>query len=164
MFRAFAWDRGERPSAAVERLDRAVRDLQPDTLATVLVATVEPPNRSGFRIVRWTNAGHPPPAVLLPDGSVRLLEAAPDVLLGVEPATQRRDHCAELPQGTVLLLYTDGLVETRDTDLDERFAELLSALRRHREAPLEQLLDQVIADLVGEHHDDDLALLGVRLS
>jgi PAS domain S-box-containing protein len=164
MLRAFAWDRSERPSAAVARLDRAVRDLEPDTLATVLVATVEPRTDAGTRALRWTNAGHPPPALVLPDGSARLLEAPPDVLLGVDPTGERHDHCLELPVGSTLVLYTDGLVETRDSDLDTRFAELLAALCRHREAPLETLLDRVLADLVGEHRDDDVALLGARLN
>jgi PAS domain S-box-containing protein len=164
MLRAFAWDRGERPSAAVARLDRAVRDLQPDTLATLLVATIEPRTGPAPRAVRWTNAGHPPPAVLLPDGSVQMLAGAPDVLLGVEPGRDRNDHCTELPAGTTLMFYTDGLVETRDTDLDERFEQLLAALHRLRALPLADLLDSVLAEMVGDERGDDVALLGVRLT
>jgi serine phosphatase RsbU (regulator of sigma subunit) len=113
--------------------------------------------------MHWTNAGHPPPAVLLPDGAAWLLETPADILLGVDAVAQRHDHRIDLPVGSTVLLYTDGLVETRDGDLDVRFAELLAALRRHRAAPLEVLLDRVLADLVGEHHDDDVAVLGVRL-
>ncbi len=163
MLRAFAWDRGERPSAAVARLDRAVRDLRQDTLATLLVATVEPQSGLPGRALRWTNAGHPPPAVLLPDGSARLLDDPPDVLLGVEPDTVRRDHVTELPSGATLLFYTDGLVETRDSDLDCRFEQLLAALRRLQGVTLDRLLDEVLAEMIGEQRGDDVALLGVRL-
>jgi PAS domain S-box-containing protein len=163
MLRAFAWDRGERPAAAVARLDRAIRDLQPDTLATLLVATVESRSGSASRALRWTNAGHPPPALLLPDGSARFLDGPPDVFLGVDADTRRHDHCTELAEGTTVLLYTDGLVETRDTDIDCRLEELLTVLRRLSGLPLEVLLDQVLAEMVGEQRGDDVALLGVRL-
>jgi serine phosphatase RsbU (regulator of sigma subunit) len=163
MLRAFAWDRGERPAAAVARLDRSVRDLQPDTLATLLVATVEPRSGSPTRGVRWTNAGHPPPALLLPDGSTRMLEGAPDLLLGVEAETVRHNYGAELPEGTTLLFYTDGLVETRDTDLDRRFEELLCVLGALAGLPLEQLLDEVLGHMLGGTRGDDVALLGAKL-
>jgi serine phosphatase RsbU (regulator of sigma subunit) len=93
-----------------------------------------------------------------------MLAGAPDVLLGVEPGRDRNDHCTELPAGTTLMFYTDGLVETRDTDLDERFEQLLAALHRLRALPLADLLDSVLAEMVGDERGDDVALLGVRLT
>jgi serine phosphatase RsbU (regulator of sigma subunit) len=164
MLRAFAWDRGERPAAAVARLDRAIRDLEPDTLATLFVATVDQRSGATSRTVRWTNAGHPPPAVLLPDGTTRFLHGGPDVLLGVEADTPRRDFSTQLPEGSTLLLYTDGLVETRDADLDVRFEQLLAALRSRAGLPLDRMLDEVLEEMVGGQRADDVAVLGVRLA
>ena len=91
----------------------------------------------------------PHPAVLLAaDGSTTLLEARPDLMLGVDPDARRADHTAELPDGCTLLLVTDGLVERRRSDLDEGLARLREALRDLAERPLEELLDTLLARLV----------------
>jgi serine phosphatase RsbU (regulator of sigma subunit) len=111
----------------------------------------------------WASAGHPAPVLVPPEALPRFLDGRNDLLLGVDPGRSRSDQEEVLPAGTTLLFYTDGLIETRGRDLAARNAELLDAVRRHRAAPLAELLDGVLADLVGDQRQDDVAVLGVRL-
>ena len=71
-------------------------------------------------------AGHPPPLVLAPDGA-RFLEGGRSVPIGAADPAVFREATAILPPGSSLLLYTDGLVERRDTPLEERLDELAEA-------------------------------------
>jgi PAS domain S-box-containing protein len=166
MLRAFVWDRADDPpSASVARLDRAMCDLRVETLATLAVVQIEqraPDRAHGLRTLRWTNAGHPPPVLVHPDGTVVVLDAAHDLLLGVAPGTTRHDHTSTVAPGSTLILHTDGLIETRTADLDAGQERLLDALRAHHSLPTDQLLDAVITDMVGPHPDDDVAVLAVR--
>jgi len=60
----------------------------------------------GVRVLRWSNAGHPPPLLVQPDGTVQVLERPPDLLLGVDPEAERADHAQVLPEGSTVLLTT----------------------------------------------------------
>jgi serine phosphatase RsbU (regulator of sigma subunit)/anti-sigma regulatory factor (Ser/Thr protein kinase) len=165
LLRALLWDRKEAPSATVSRLDRAMRDLRVDTLATMIVLSVDrsPAGQpEGTSTLRWTNAGHPAPMLMLGDGTVVILDDTTDVLLGVDPETVRRDHVCVVPEGATLLLYTDGLVETRDEGIDVGQARLRDALRTHHQLEPDALLDAVLAGLVGDQPRDDVAVLAVR--
>lgn len=71
-------------------------------------------------------------------------------------------HTIQAPPGSTLLLYTDGLVETRQQNPDDRVAALRLSLSSHHQLDAEQLLDAVIHDMVGDQPDDDVALLAVR--
>ncbi len=166
ILRAFIWDRNERPSAVVGRLDRAIRDLRIGTQATMIVARVEsqPGDPTGRLLLRWTNAGHPAPVLVAADGTAALLSSPPDVLLGVVPEAERRDHTAPLPSGSTLLLYTDGLIERRDRDIDVGMQLLLEATRTHHRLPLGDLIDAVVTDMVGDRPDDDVAVLAARFA
>ena len=152
------------PAAVLSGLDRAMRDLAVDTLATAVVATVEqgPADAAaGRRLLRWSNAGHPPPLLITPDGEVTALEQDPDLLLGVDPETTRADHTRPLPPGAAVLFYTDGLVERRDASLDDGIAWLIAEVRRRAHLPLAELCDGLLGELAGAV-DDDVALLAVR--
>jgi PAS domain S-box-containing protein len=165
ILRALAYDNEETPAATLERTDRAAAGLAVSTLATAILARVERhPDVpvAGRRIVRWSNAGHVPPLLLAPDGSSRVLETRPDLMLGVEPSTSRRDHVVDLDSGETLLLVTDGLVERRGSDLDAGMTRLQDALRDLGGTPLDELLDTVLARLVPQAGDDDVAVVAVR--
>ena len=70
--------------------------------------------------LRWSNAGHPPPLLLHPDGRIEeLTTSRAELMLGVEPAAARTESVVTVERGSTLLLYTDGLVEGRDLPLDE---------------------------------------------
>jgi serine phosphatase RsbU (regulator of sigma subunit) len=117
---------------------------------------------AGTRMLRWSNAGHPPPLVLHPDGSTELLDTEADLLLGVDPTSARRDHVVELPVGTTLLCFTDGLVERRGASLDDGLADLREAVADLAATPLDALCDTPLARLAPDEAGDDIALLAVR--
>ncbi|MCW3010759.1 MAG: putative sensor protein, partial [Solirubrobacterales bacterium] len=167
MLRMVAWDRDEPPSAIVARLDRAMRDLAIETTATLVTLRIEQTARdeaAGLRTLRWTSAGHPAPILVLADGSTRLLEREPDVLLGFDPTRRRTDHTELAPPGSTLLLYTDGLVESRRQDVPTGQARLRAAASTHHALGLGALVDAVIQDLVGTDPEDDVAVLAVRFN
>jgi serine phosphatase RsbU (regulator of sigma subunit) len=93
---------------------------------------------------------------------VTVLEAAADLMLGVDPNRPRHDHTYPVSAGSTLLLYTDGLIETRTRDLDSGLERLVQSARRHYALGLDDLLDAVVAELVGDQPDDDVAVLAVR--
>ena len=78
------------------------------------------------------------------------------------PDTVRRDHTHVVPPGATLLLYTDGLIETRHEGIDAGHERLLDALRTHHRLEPDALLDAVLADMVGDQPGDDVAVLAVR--
>ncbi len=165
LLRALAYDNDESPAATLARVDRAAQGLAVSTLATAILARVERhPDLpvAGQRVLRWSNAGHIPPVLLTADGTTTLLEARPDLMLGVDIGARRDDHVADLPDGSTLLLVTDGLVERRGSDLDEGLDRLREALRDLAERPLEELLDTVLTRLVPRRGEDDVAIVAVR--
>jgi hypothetical protein len=106
------------------------------------------------------SAGHPAPAAVTPDGSVDFIPLVPGPPLGVGglpfEATDLR-----LPEGSLLVLYTDGLVETHDRDIDTGMQELVHALAEPTPT-LEATCDNLITALLPERPDDDVALLVAR--
>ena len=159
MLRAVAVD-ATSPAEVLRALDRVMAHPSTPALVTVVVAIVT--RTADGATLCWSNAGHPPPALLGADGSVRLLERVPERLLGVTPDTRRTDAEVLLRPGDTLLLYTDGLVERRDSTLDEGSAWLVAELRRRAGEPLGQLCDRLLAAASADRHDD-VALLAVRV-
>ncbi|MFL6094090.1 MAG: SpoIIE family protein phosphatase [Blastococcus sp.] len=155
------------PEEVLRGLDASMTTLQTSTLATAAVARFEQtPDELGRGItrMRWANAGHLPPLVINPDGTVAELASwKGDLLLGVDPEARRRESVVTLDRGATVLLYTDGLVERRDADLDEGMVRLRTAVIELAHLPLEELLDEVLTRLVDGHPDDDVALVAVRL-
>ena len=167
MLRAFVWDRpDESPAELLERLDHAMTALGVDRLATVALLHLERPVgalQTEGRRAEWSNAGHLPPLLIDADSNVRLLGPEPDCPLGINYRGERRDYESWLPIGSTLLLYTDGLVENRDRDLDRGLAQLSDFVRSNSTLPLEALLDAVLAEMVGSTPTDDVAVVGVRV-
>jgi serine phosphatase RsbU (regulator of sigma subunit) len=87
----------------------------------------------------------------------------PDLLLGVLTHLDRQESQATLDPGGTLLLYTDGLIERRGEALDEGLATLRAAIDRFSYLPLPDMCDRVLAELLPEDHDDDVAVVAVRL-
>ncbi|MFD0485216.1 GAF domain-containing SpoIIE family protein phosphatase [Kineococcus sp. GCM10028916] len=160
LLRAFVWDRGGTPAELVSRLDRGMSGLGVDGLATLVLARVEA-SGAGYRL-RWTNAGHPPPVLLHPDGTTELLHRPADLLVGLLPEVERHEHVVDVPRGATLLLYSDGLIEHRGHSLTGGIERVRSSLTRHVGAGLDALLDELLAELVGTRGEDDCALLAVR--
>ena len=163
LLRGYAVDRQEPPSETMRRLDRAMETLSVDTLATVVLGRIEH-DAAGAAALRWTNAGHPPPLLLSPDGQVTELRSRAELLVGVLPGAARSDHLVALPAGSTLLLFTDGLIEQRagDRDIDSGTAQVVSALTGQAGLPLEALLNRVL-EWLAEPRDDDVVVLAVRI-
>jgi serine phosphatase RsbU (regulator of sigma subunit) len=165
LMRGIAYDSQDTPAGVLGRVDRAMAGLQVDTMATGVLGRIEQEEAdraSGRRRLRWSNAGHPPPVVLRADGSIEVLDRPSDLLLGIEPESERTDHCLDLHDGDTLLLYTDGLVERRDSPLDHGLARLRQALTALSDRPLQQLCDEVLERLLPAQPEDDVALIAVR--
>jgi PAS domain S-box-containing protein len=155
------------PAEVLRGLDASMAVLQTRVLATAAVARFEQTDderRRGVTRMRWANAGHLPPLVINPDGTVAELASwRGDLLLGVDPEARRQESVVTLDRGATVLLFTDGLVERRDADLDAGMVRLREALTELADRPLEELLDRVIERLVDGRPEDDVALVAVRL-
>jgi serine phosphatase RsbU (regulator of sigma subunit) len=167
LLRGIGYAGGGSPAQVLAGLDRAAAGLALDAMATAVVARLERGTGDGTgdeAVLRWSSAGHPPPVLVLPGGSVRVLDpGTADLLLGVDPARPRTDHSCGLPPGSTVLLFTDGLVERRDRDLDAGTAALVTALEEYGDLPLDELCDRVLGRMFLPGAEDDVALLAVRV-
>jgi serine phosphatase RsbU (regulator of sigma subunit)/K+-sensing histidine kinase KdpD/anti-sigma regulatory factor (Ser/Thr protein kinase) len=155
--RAFAFER-LKPSAAVTRLNRLLDTLPEAPFATLAFVTLDP--RTG--VCRYALAGHPPPLLRYPDGRISYLEGGRSLPLGIGGDVSYRQAALEVPPGSVLLLYTDGLIERRDRSLDEGL-ELLGELVAGGPALPDALVDHILAHAFREdERGDDVAVLAVR--
>jgi PAS domain S-box-containing protein len=137
--------------------ERGGADLSEVYLATCIYVVYDAVNRR----CSIANAGHLPPAVVEPGEQPLLLEVPKGVPLGVggEPFEEIE---VELPEGTLLTLYTDGLVESRNHPLDEGLDAFRASLAGPPR-PLEDICDHVLATLDTAHGEDDIALLMARI-
>ncbi|MPY55724.1 SpoIIE family protein phosphatase [Streptomyces spongiae] len=112
-------------------------------------------------ICALARAGHPPPVLLTPDGMARVLDvpAGPPLGLGSLPFEAGEFR---IPEGSLLALFTDGLIETRGTDVDERLGALCRALEARPTGSAETQCDSVLDALHTDSRDDDIALLLAR--
>ncbi|MCW2615805.1 MAG: rsbP 1, partial [Frankiales bacterium] len=106
--------------------------------------------------------GHPPPLLLRADGTVRLLTGEPDLLVGLTTDLARRDHDVLLHPGDTVLLYTDGLVETRAGDIEADLQDLVARVAVIGDGHGPQVLVDRLVDGLAEL-SDDVALLAVRV-
>ncbi|MCU1676040.1 MAG: Serine phosphatase RsbU, regulator of sigma subunit [Frankiales bacterium] len=165
LLRGISYDSQDGPANVLTRVDHAIRGLQIDTLATAIVARIEQTPEARRRLertLRWSNAGHPPPFLLRTSGIVSVLDTDDDMLLGLDPDSPRHDHVVTLLPGDTLILYTDGLVERRDSPIQEGLARLEDALSAMVHLPLEELCTELVARLLPDNADDDVALVAVR--
>ncbi|MGW0752517.1 SpoIIE family protein phosphatase [Streptomyces sp. NPDC002587] len=124
--------------------------------ATCLYAIYDPTSQ----LCTMARAGHPPPALVRPDGTVTLLDlpAGPPLGLGGLPFESHEIH---LPEHSQLVLYTDGLLDVRHRDIDAALDELRRVLAHPDRAP-EDTCRTVLDAVAPEHPGDDIALLVAR--
>jgi hypothetical protein len=147
---------GHPPGQIMAQLSGMVAAHGEEAGATCLYAVYDPASRR----CRLTRAGHPLPALRHPGGTVEFLDLPGGVMLGVGqdryPVTD-----TDLPQGSVLALYTDGLIEQPGEDLTTGMSRLARALAGGPARSPDQLCDSVLASL-GPRSPDDIALLLAR--
>jgi serine phosphatase RsbU (regulator of sigma subunit)/anti-sigma regulatory factor (Ser/Thr protein kinase) len=156
--RAFALDQ-MKPSSTISRLNRLTEEISESAFATVLYAVLD--TETG--VCRFTSAGHPPPLVLLPDGTASYVEGGRGLPLGTGTSVRYRQETLTLPVGATVVFYTDGLVERRTESIDEGLERLRLAVEEAPSDP-ERLVEHVLESLVGGGgRRDDIAVLAVRL-
>ena len=164
LVRGIGYDGDDRPANLLARLDQTMAGLGLETLATAVLAVLDAPvNGVAGRRLRWANAGHLPPLLRHLDGRVERLGPSGDLLLGLDPATVRREHTVTLVPGDVLVLYTDGLVERRGGDLDDGIATVADALAAPDGVTADAWADFLLGTLGPAGTADDTALLVVRV-
>ena len=144
------------PGMLLDAADRTLQHEEPESLVTAFVGVFDPITS----LIAYASAGHPPPLLRLPDGTVTTLSAGGGPL-GLPFPVERTVESASMPVGSVLVLYTDGLTEaTRDPIAGEE--ALRAALRDSAvlEAPNVALAihDAVLDDNVSR---DDVAVLTI---
>ncbi|MER5760376.1 SpoIIE family protein phosphatase [Streptomyces sp. NPDC002082] len=154
---------GQGPEQALSALERACRRLNLPASGTAVHAHVRPV-ADGHWHLKWSNAGHPAPLLLTPDGRVESL-AEHDVLLHhALPPGPRTCGTRSLPPGSTLLLYTDGLVEERGTDIDENVERLTRELAAAPPGIRLHALLRSLLDTIGPREaQDDTVLFAVRV-
>ncbi|MFC8244798.1 SpoIIE family protein phosphatase [Streptomyces chartreusis] len=146
------------PDEIMSHLNDIVSGMDEELYVTCLYALYD----STTRICSIARAGHPPPALVLPDGTVQFPKLAADPPLGAaEPPFETVELA--IPENSLLVLYTDGLVESSTRDIEEGMEALASLLRTADD--LERLCDILTAHLLPAEHQaaDDAALLVARL-
>ncbi|MFF9374405.1 SpoIIE family protein phosphatase [Streptomyces griseoluteus] len=154
--------RGLGTPGGVQQATRAARQPRDADLSEVYLATcVYAVYDSVTRRCTFANAGHLPPVLVEPGEAALMLDVPPGMPLGVggEPFEEVE---VELPEGALLALYTDGLVESRDHPLDEGLQAFVQALT-DPSRPLEDVCDHVLNSLHTRHGEDDIALLMARV-
>ncbi len=165
ILRGFAVDKSEAPADLLTRLDRANTALDGGVMATALVAHIDaPPMPGALARLTWSSAGHPQPILVGPDGSVEQLTGATDLLLGLNPQASRQNHVHHIEPGSTLILFTDGLVERRETSIQLMTAELCRLASALSDMKLIQMLDTLVHEMGDSQERDDVAVLAARLS
>ncbi|MFJ5228442.1 SpoIIE family protein phosphatase [Kitasatospora sp. NPDC088391] len=160
MLRALAWSEPH-PPTVVGQLDLITRAGDLATATLVLGRLTRDP-AAGWTW-EWTNAGHPPPLLITADGRADHLRTTRSVLLGTGAQIDRGVATVRLPPGSTLLLYTDGLVESRAEGVEPGLARLrrhAAALAHHR---LDDLCRRLLEEVRPPDNDDDVALLALRV-
>lgn len=161
MLRGVFLGRWTSPSVALELADEGMARYGLPGSATAIVARLRG-IAGGAVDVELSVAGHPPPVLVGGPAGTRVLVVPVDPPVGVRAGRTRRSMTFRLECGETMLLYTDGLIERRDEDIDVGIERLRLAAEAAGPDP-EPLLGAVLAGLTERHHtDDDIALLAVR--
>jgi PAS domain S-box-containing protein len=153
--RAYAVE-GHAPVEVAQRLNLYHQTLRADDMTTFVYAVVEP----DLGRLRLVNAGHPPPALVVPGSAPRLLEGCSPAL-GIAELCSPPEIVVDLPPGATVVLYTDGLVERRGEGIADGLSRLLETMGREH-GDVEALREAVVECCAPDDLDDDVTALFVR--
>ncbi|KUO02899.1 SpoIIE family protein phosphatase [Streptomyces caeruleatus] len=150
---------GQAPEDVMRSTNRLLLDLGSDLFASCLYLRLDPAHGKAV----MARAGHPPPLLRRPDGRVRVLDLAGGPLLGIDGSPTYPTTEVDLTPGCVLVLYTDGLIESPGVDIEDALADLGQLLTEAGERPLDELADLLVEHSAARRERvDDVALLLLR--
>ncbi|MFI6932128.1 SpoIIE family protein phosphatase [Streptomyces sp. NPDC050287] len=150
---------GQAPGEVMRSTNRLLIDLGSDLFASCLYLRLDPARGQAV----MARAGHPPPLLRRPDGRVRVLDLAGGPLLGIDGAAAYPTTEVDLAPGSVLVLYTDGLIESPGVDIEDALAGLGRHLTEAGDRPLDDLADDLVRHgAATRERADDVALLLLR--
>jgi serine phosphatase RsbU (regulator of sigma subunit)/CheY-like chemotaxis protein len=140
-------------------LDLLLQDVAEEAIATAACVMLDPANG----VLEAVLAGHPPPVIVDPSGRTRFLDVDSHVPMGVREAPLYLSSYSPFEVGSTMLMFTDGLVESRKRPVEQGLQALSEALTGvGHQTDVEDLCDAVLKSMVQGDHDDDVALLAVR--
>ena len=145
------------PAEVLELTSRKVQHFEPEAMATAVCATASAP----YEKFRAATAGHPPPLLVPIEGPSEFADLPVGTPLGVHSTAGRSSAAVALPEGAVLVFYTDGLIERRGESLDEGMARLRRAISA--EDP-ETVCRRLAKEMLSGGIQDDVAIVAVRRS
>ena len=156
--RAYVWV-DPTPEVVLRKLDAFVQREAPDDFITLVYATLQ--RQTGA--LRIINAGHLPPLLWEAEASARFLRSQPGLPLGLTEVARTADDATVYP-GAAMMLFTDGLVERPDEDIDGSLKRLQDAVwAEHMDGPLQSMLDRVVGVMTaGQDRGDDVTALVIR--
>jgi PAS domain S-box-containing protein len=150
----------DRPGVVLARLDAFIAGTGVTDFATVCYGVLDPTTG----VFEYASAGHPPILLLPPGGSPRWLSDALSPPLFGDERQLRPQAKLVLEPGSLLVLFTDGLIERRDESLTDGLNRLMAAGARLAGLPAAEVCDRLVALLGGESAEDDIAVLAVRFA
>jgi GAF domain-containing protein len=151
------------PSAALTLLNQLVQRDDDAPLATLFCGIVDPATGT----LRYASAGHCPAVLATPDGTVSLVGRSPDPPLGAPFSSEYEPSSVDVPPGSTLILYTDGLIERRGSDLTERLEALTAAVQATvaPDVSVADICERLVEVLLDDEGDsDDVAVMAVRVA
>ncbi|MET7614108.1 SpoIIE family protein phosphatase [Streptomyces seoulensis] len=147
---------GQAPGEVMGSINRLLIDLGTELFASCLYLRLDPAHGRAV----MARAGHPPPLLRRPDGRVRVLDLAGGPLLGIDSEAAYPTTEVRLAPGSVLALYTDGLVESPGVDIEDALVDLGALFSEAGDGPLEELADALVRHgTAGRERVDDVAVL-----
>ncbi|QLL05726.1 SpoIIE family protein phosphatase [Mycobacterium vicinigordonae] len=145
------------PAAALSGMDRFAARLSGAECTTAVCAVLNP--ATGELV--YSSAGHPPPILVLADGTVQILDDGHTIALGVRRDWVRPEARVALPARSTLILYTDGLVERRRIPLEDGISRVAAIVQGAEPGSLDGLADEIMAQVApyGGYQDDVVLLL-----
>jgi serine phosphatase RsbU (regulator of sigma subunit)/anti-sigma regulatory factor (Ser/Thr protein kinase) len=155
--RAYAAE-GHPPAEVVARVNDLMWNLGPTAMTTLAYALLDPDEES----LALVTAGHLPPLVIDPGGAASFLPLHGGMALGTSRVARYECRVHPFPTGTTVVLYTDGLVESRGRPIDEGLERLRVAAAAGFPS-LEALCSGIVERLVPEQRPDDIAVMAARV-
>lgn len=147
------------PSVVIENLDRMIQSIGAELFATVVYLDFDPATHEA----RLANAGHPPPLIRAPDGTSTFVDGDPSPPIGVSAKPEHPEIHLTTEPGSLIVLYSDGLIEDPNSDIERGLKELRRAVETAPADDVEDACDHILSVIFSEREPaDDVAIAVMR--